>query len=671
MPDRHYDVVFAGFGASACILIHQLHSSGWLKEKKILIVEPSEKKTNDRTFCFWAKPDSDLVKQFQPAISHSWQNISFNGTISSISPLCYHHIRGSDLYQYTREVLDLYQPDWHHESVEEILSAVDLIQIKLSEGLISANLCFDSRTPVSPAVQFPEIAIHQTFLGFRVKLRHPAPDSDHATLMDFDIDQEDSTQFIYRLLFKSDELLVELTRFGEEKIDPVTAAPTLEHYIRKQYGQFEILETEYGCIPMIYTDRTEERGHRIISLGTRAGRVKPSTGYAFKNMFNHAVEISAALKSGSHNLHFTQPESRFRFYDHLLLIILKSWPQEGRKIFDQLLSRVPARQVLTFLDERTSISEEISIFSKLPVLLFLKAWVIKEFHSNTKHKTEWFVLISTILATVTGSLFPGALNYFVWPILIIGLILVGIPHGAVDDMIKTDGTLRKIDFRFISGYLFQSAIMLAWWWLHPPTALLAFLIYSAWHFGQADAVESGITSTGITGKFNIIVQGAGTLCVILLSHVTELNSILDELNIPLIAGGWGLLAYGIMGLLFLHGIVHANRKLIIGYLTLAISFQLPLLMAFGIYFIFQHSLRGWSHIRSKFQKTDIELFRAALPFHLGAWLMLGLIYWILKSWPPQNSGFGLIGIFFIFLSSLSFPHVLAMDGFYRRKFSDS
>jgi len=91
-----------------------------------------------------------------------------------------------------------------------------------------------------------------------------------------------------------------------------------------------------------------------------------------------------------------------------------------------------------------------------------------------------------------------------------------------------------------------------------------------------------------------------------------------------------------------------------------------LLMAFGIYFIFQHSLRGWQHIRIKFNKSNLELFLSALPFHIGAWIMLGLMYWFLQSWPPDGSGFGLIGIFFVFLSSLSFPHVLAMNSFYRK-----
>ena len=30
---------------------------------------------------------------------------------------------------------------------------------------------------------------------------------------------------------------------------------------------------------------------KCIEIGTRAGAVKPSTGYAFKSMFNHAKEI--------------------------------------------------------------------------------------------------------------------------------------------------------------------------------------------------------------------------------------------------------------------------------------------------------------------------------------------------------------------------------------------
>ncbi|MFZ9982297.1 MAG: beta-carotene 15,15'-dioxygenase, Brp/Blh family [Cyclobacteriaceae bacterium] len=663
--NSRYDAVFAGFGASACILLTELHHTGILKGKRIAIVEPTEKNTNDRTFCFWAEPDSEIVQRFSPVISHSWEKVAFNGKVSSISPLQYHHIRGIDLYRYTQFILTTYSCDWYHEQINQINSEDGQAIISLSEKDISTSLCFDSRTPPTPEVEFPEVAIYQTFLGYKVKVRHAAPDSGYATLMDFDFEQDGFTQFIYRLPFAPDQLLVELTRFGEQKIDPKKTAPQLQDYIRMQYGEYEIIEEEYGCIPMVYSERKLTFSPGIIPLGTRAGKVKPSTGYAFKNMFDHARQICENLSTTSGGMKPVN-SGRFSFYDQLLLIILLKWPAEGQGIFNRLLSGVPSKRVLTFLYEQTTIREEITIFSKLPVIIFLRALFLKEWHSFSKYRTEWLVLAGTLVAAGTGVMFPVVRDIMVWPVLVAGLVLIGIPHGAVDDMLQSDGSTRKIDLRFIFIYLLQGSVMICWWWLHAPSALLVFLLYSAWHFGQADLVESGIETSGTTGKLNMMVQGAGSLMVILLSHIPELNEILGELTVSAIPAAVAPVSFFVLAGLFLNAFFLRSRKLLIGYLTLALSIQLPLLMAFGVYFIFQHSLRGWRHLRTRFRKTDYELFRYALPFNIGAWLMLGVLYWFLSSWSVESPGFGPAGIFFVFLSGLSFPHVLAMDGFYRR-----
>ena len=647
-------------------MLIELHHTGRLKGKRIAIVEPTEKNSNDRTFCFWAEPDSELVERFSPVISHSWENVAFNGKVTSISPLRYHHIRGIDLYRYTMFLLTTFQYDWFYEPISEINSEGDQARIQLSEKSITTSLCFDSRTPPAPEVQFPEVVIYQTFFGYKVKLRHAAPDSGYATLMDFDFEQDGFTQFIYRLPFAPDQLLVELTRFGEQKIDPERTAPQLQEYIRSQYGEYEIIEKEYGCIPMVYSEKKISASPGIIPLGTRAGKVKPSTGYAFKNMFDHARQICESMNRPP-VIHKPTVSTRFGFYDQLLLIILLKWPAEGQRIFNRLLSGVPAKRVLTFLYEQTTIREEVTIFSKLPVFLFLKALFVKERFLLKKYRAEWLVVAGTLTAVGMGVMFPQLRDILVWPVLAAGLILIGIPHGAVDDMLQSDGNTRKIDLRFILFYLLQGSVMIGWWWLHAPSALIVFLLYSAWHFGQADLIESGIDTSGTTGKFNMMLQGAGSLSVILLSHIPALNEILGELTISAIPTAWTPVSFFLLAGLFVNAFLLRSRKLLIGYLTLALSTQLPLLMAFGVYFIFQHSLRGWRHLRTRFGKTNFELFRHALPFNLGAWMLLGILYWILSTGYLKSPEFGPVGIFFVFLSALSFPHVLAMDGFYGRK----
>ena len=70
----------------------------------------------------------------------------------------------------------------------------------------------------------------------------------------------------------------------------------------------------------------------------------------------------------------SQPEAhRFLFYDSILLRILKDRSLEGREIFKELFEKNKASAVLKFLDNETSLPEELAIISSLPTMPFLKA----------------------------------------------------------------------------------------------------------------------------------------------------------------------------------------------------------------------------------------------------------------------------------------------------------
>ena len=62
-------------------------------------------------------------------------------------------------------------------------------------------------------------------------------------------------------------------------------------------------------------------------------------------------------------------------------------------------------------------------------------------------------------------------------------------------------------------------------------------------------------------------------------------------------------------------------------------------VAFGIYFIGQHSLTGWRHIKNHIGWSHKQLWLHALPFHFGAWLLL--LQWV---WVKPN----LLGEIFLF-----------------------
>ena len=57
-----YDYIFTGLGASSCILIHEFQRKGLLSEKKILILDPSTKNVNDKTYCFWSAETDEITR---------------------------------------------------------------------------------------------------------------------------------------------------------------------------------------------------------------------------------------------------------------------------------------------------------------------------------------------------------------------------------------------------------------------------------------------------------------------------------------------------------------------------------------------------------------------------------------------------------------------------------
>ena len=48
-----YDYIFAGVGLAAVMVLLEMKRSDLFSGKRILLIEPGEKKTNDRTWCFW------------------------------------------------------------------------------------------------------------------------------------------------------------------------------------------------------------------------------------------------------------------------------------------------------------------------------------------------------------------------------------------------------------------------------------------------------------------------------------------------------------------------------------------------------------------------------------------------------------------------------------------
>ena len=655
-----FDFLFVGLGAANGLLLLRMHENGLLEGKTIAIIEPDSKTTNDRTFCFWATEDEVSALGLQHLISHRWENIEIKGMAKqSIAPLHYYHVHGIDLYNQTKSVLsELNIKHFSSPLLGPALRINNHYAIQLPHETIQALKVFDSRPPSFVSPEKNEAHLLQSFYGWKIKTSTKAFDTSTMVMMDFNVHQDNYTQFVYVLPYSQDSALIELTRFGSQKIDKESSHLILENYIKKLGVSYDILDFEQGIIPMSTAKiQNEDLGANWIYMGARAGMLKSTTGYAFHAMAEDAIVQMEAIKNDKPPSRQAR-KPRFAFYNRLLLKILDDKPVYGKIIFETLFKKVPIIKVLSFLREKTSLSQDLSIFSKLPKKVFIQAALKDMGHRLLKLPVLIWPLLFTLLSLGLVHFQYENISY---GILALGFLSVGLSHGALDHLTGKHIINKKQLLYFMANYLLKGALLGLVWFFLPDMALILFIAYSAWHFGQADFREWSLRQ----GFFSFL-WGLVLLLTILFFHFKELQYILQQipnLHIPNLLNKFSdiqllslqiVLALTALSL----AVFHRSKFILFTFLYLLLSSMLPLLMSFGIYFIGQHSLHGWRHLLKGLKKGSSTLWLHSLPFSLGGALLILCI--------PMVARANYLGIFFILLSCLSIPHVLSMHHFYSK-----
>jgi hypothetical protein len=93
--------------------------------------------------------------------------------------------------------------------------------------------------------------------------------------------------------------------------------------------------------------------------------------------------------------------------------------------------------------------------------------------------------------------------------------------------------------------------------------------------------------------------------------------------------------------------------------------QLPLIHAFGLYFMGLHSRTGLRDLRRGLNQSSVILWKEALPLDAGTWRLMGLLYAFKNRMPYLD--LGPEGIFFGILNCLCLPYVVTMQRFYRQR----
>ena len=397
MLQPRYDLVFLGGGCATLSLLTRLIESGACIDKRFLIIDPSDKKSNDRTWCFWEKGSG----YFEKLVHHEWGELDFKQPRFSDSldmdGYRYKMIRGIDFYEYCLQVLqasgqvDFLQDeitDWSIEKTDsqgEILnSSGEILRItgkKTEKISVKANLIFNS-IPLDLGKKQPGVVnLLQHFKGVIVESDQFNFDPHRATLMDFRVSQKEGTTFIYVLPLSKNKALVEYTLFTADLLSTEQYNQGIADYITTYLGvsDYKIVEEEFGIIPMT-SQQFPWYANGAFNIGTAGGQTKGSSGYTFQFIQKRSAQLAALLQNSSDwsklkstLIQLQGDAKRFHFYDRVLLNVLAANYYPGDQVFATLFEKNPAHRVFQFLDNETNLLQELQIISTLPTWPFLKA----------------------------------------------------------------------------------------------------------------------------------------------------------------------------------------------------------------------------------------------------------------------------------------------------------
>lgn len=399
MPHTQRDIIIAGAGLSGLTLALECARRPFFQGKKILLIDRDSKTRNDRTWCFWAT-DAETAA-LPPVLFHSWDHCHFYSPhfegLMDIAPYRYRMIRGIDFYQWAKTELEKHPHiQWITANITGLDSKAGLVYT--DQGNFTGDLIFNSaltaipllpeagplypappltlqsaiRKPQSPS---PYTRLLQHFKGYLIETPAAAFDPGKVTFMDYRLEQKAETRFVYVLPFSENKALVEFTVFSPVLCAPEEYDAELKRYIAEvlKISDYRVEESEFGVIPMSdYPFRPAGEG-RVRHIGTVGGFVKASSGYAFKRTQRKIRSfVDDWEKSGAPNPALLRSAWRFRFYDSVMLRVLKENAVSGSDFFTGLFQKLPAELVLRFLDEDTTFADDIHLLSAPPTWPFFR-----------------------------------------------------------------------------------------------------------------------------------------------------------------------------------------------------------------------------------------------------------------------------------------------------------
>lgn len=261
------------------------------------------------------------------------------------------------------------------------------------------------------------------------------------------------------------------------------------------------------------------------------------------------------------------------------------------------------------------------------------------------------------------------------------LLASGIPHGALDHLIEQQRSIHSNQpfsmLFFMVKYLLLIAVYGLGWLVSPVLSLVVFLVISAWHFGETDLDNVPDTIYWALARFT---AGGLLLAFILLTHSAEVTPIVARIveQDRLAMQVWAFLdthaTTVLIGhatlLLILIGLASWHRPAFIGgwrlfrlAVVVVLTYPLPLLPAFILYFCGWHALSSFGTIQTYLKLPAYSLRSAwvlwgqAMPLTIAAFVFLAGCTFVWYKYVPTLDP---VPCLFVLLSIITLPHIRVM-----------
>ena len=280
-----------------------------------------------------------------------------------------------------------------------------------------------------------------------------------------------------------------------------------------------------------------------------------------------------------------------------------------------------------------------------------------------------FSIVFSFMGLWITSLLPEAFELF------LGFILIftfGMVHGSNDIMIvdKLSKKSNSIFFKILLTYLIVVMAAILIFYFIPVLALVLFILFSAYHFGEQHWEDVLSNLSLPLQKFFFFCYGLLILYLVFLFNVEAVINIIYEITSlelnDIYASEVTQILFVILFLITAHAVykkqiaINSVFRELFSLLVFAIIFNSSsLIWGFTIYFIFWHSIPSLldqiTFIYGDLKKKSVlKYIKAALPYWLVSLVGITLLFLIFKDEKHFHS------LFFAFIAAVTFPHAIVM-----------